>query len=242
MNEFWGVTILLFIILAALVTMIVRLTTYHKEYHLVRHDKACLSERLSTIKSGDIILFIAHTHGLTNSIFTWDLYSHSGIVVEIDGELYVSESTVDSLPDATGKELTLPQSSQINPLLRRLKHYPGMTFLMQLETPLTLAQEAVLRERAQERVPYPSMLQMLQAIFRIPVHKKARHCMQHVAWLIDEVGLTPDYQAEKGKTLLESGFFASSRAVTSLPGKSLGGGANQYTKIVQLLYDLNTHG
>lgn len=237
MNEFWGVTILLFIVLTVLAAIMIRIMSYYREYHLVRHERALLSGR--TLKSGDIILFVAHTHGLTNSLFTWDLFSHAGVVVEIEGGLWLSESTVDSLPDAQGEEEILPQGSQLNRLLRRLKHYPGMAFHMPLEKPLTPSQEETLVARAREWVPYPSMLQMLGAVFRIPVHRWARHCMQHVAWLLDELGLAPGELAERGRTLLSTGFFGSSRAVSGLSGKPLGGGANRYGDIVELLYDLD---
>ena len=79
-----------------------------------------------------------------------------------------------------------------------------------------------------------------KAMFSLPVHKKARHCMQHVAWLLDEMGLTPDDLAEKGDTLLGTGFFRSSREVTTLPGRSLGpGGTNAYEPVYELLFDVD---
>ena len=240
MDEFWGITILLFIVLTIFVAFVLRLTFYYKKYHLVRHEKARLSDRLAGLKSGDVILFIGHTHGLTNSLFTGDLYTHSGMVVRDGGELFLTESTIDSLPDPlTGVEESLPHGSQVNPLLYRLKHYPGMLFLMPLAKPLSGALEDILRKRAEAETPYPSMGQMLKAVFRISTHSRARHCMQHVAWLLDEMGLTPEALAAAGDPLLETGFFRSSREVTTLPGKPLGlEGGNIYGPVCELLYDL----
>lgn len=240
MDDFWGVTILLFIILTICVASILRVMAYYQKYHLVRHKRVRMTDRLGTLKSGDIILFIGHTHGFTNSLFTGDLYTHIGMVVGIGGEFFLSEATLDSLPNpVTGEEEGLPSASQVNPLMHRLKHYPGMLFLMQLEDPLTPEQEALLREGALVETPYPSMVQMmLQAVFRLPVHEKARHCMQHVAWLLDEIGLTPDDLAENGDTLLGTGLFHSSRVVTTLPGRALGpGGTNVYGPVHELLFD-----
>lgn len=240
MDDFWGITTLLFIILTLFVAFIVRVMVYYKKYHLVRHERVRMTDRFGTLKSGDIILFIGHTHGFTNSLFTGDLYTHSGMVVELGGELFLSEATVDSLPNpVTGEEEGLPETAQVNPLMPRLKHYPGMLFLMQLKRRLTPSQEAILRERILEETPYPSMVQMIKAIFCIPVHRKARHCMQHVAWLLDEMGLTPDDLAENGDTLLGTGFFHSSRVVTTLPGRALGpGGTNAYGPVYELLFDV----
>lgn len=226
MDEFWGITIVMFIILIAFVAFVVRLALYYGKYHDIRYKRVRLTEAYPDLKTGDVLLFIAHTHGFTNSLVTQDLFSHSGMVVEIGGELYVSEATGDH-----------PRCSHINPLVARLRDYPGTLFLMRLENSPTADQEDVLRTRARERIPYPGPGEMLQAICRLPVHRRARHCMQHVAWLLDEAGLTPDYL--EGRTLLGTGFFGSSKAVTTLPGKPLAEGTNKYTDIVELVYDLD---
>lgn len=236
MDDFWGVTVLLIIILTVFVAFVLRLTVYYKKYHLVRHEKTLLSARLGELKSGDVVLFIGHTHGLTNSLFTGDLYSHSGMVVRArDGGLALTESTIDSLPaPRTGVEEPMAYGAQTTPLVYRLKHYTGSAFLMPLAEPLSEAQEDVLRERARGSAPYPGVGHMLKALAGIGSHDRARHCMQHVAWLLDGMGLAPE-----GGSLLETGFFGSSRAVTGLPGKPLGpGGANTYGPIRELLYDL----
>jgi hypothetical protein len=240
MDEFWGVTIVLFVILTLFVATVVRATAYYKKYHQVRHPRARMSE--AALKSGDIILFIGHTHGFTNSLFTADLFTHSGMVVEDGGALYLSEATLDTVPDpATGEEKRLPESSQLNPLLSRLSGYPGAAFLMALERPLAPDQEDVLRERARVETPYPGMLDLVKALLKLGSGTRARHCMQHVAWLLDEMGLAPEYQTARGERFLDTGLFGSSRAVTTLPGEPLGRGedANRYTGIVELLHDLD---
>lgn len=222
MDDFWGMTLVLLLVLVVFVGFLVRVVSYYRKYCGVRHKRACLSKWLPVLKSGDIILFIAHTHGFTNSLITWDLYSHAGMVVQLGEEIYLSESAADPHSDC---------------FLQRLKQYPGMSFLMRLEHPLTPAQAETLRARAQERVSYPSVFQiMMQTVFDFPTHKKSRHCMQHVAWLLDEIGLTPDHCP---RNLENFGVFASSRAVTTLPGQPLGGGTNRYMEIVELLYDLS---
>lgn len=242
MDDFWGITILLFIILTLFVAFIMRMMAYYKKYRYVRHEKVRMTDCYAALKSGDIILFIGHTHGFTNSLFTGDLYTHGGMVVEIDSELFISEATVDSLPNpTTGEEKGLPERSQVNPLLPRLRHYPGMLFLMSLERPLTPKQEGVLQDRIWVETPYPSMVQILKAIFRVPIHTKARHCMQHLAWLLDEMGLTPTRLVERGDKLLETGFFNSSREVTTLPSKPLGrSGRNKYGPVYELLFDIDS--
>lgn len=238
MDDFWGVTILLFIVLTIMIAMTIRAMSYFASYHQLRYKRERMSDCIGDLKSGDIILFVGHTHGFTNSIFTKDIFTHSAMVVEMDDGLHLSEATLDSMPNpVTGAEERLPASSQVNRLQRRLHNYPGMIFLMRLSRPLTPDQERILRERVQEVNPYPGAADMLKAL--VGISSKSRHCMQHVGWLLDEMGLTPKELAANGKKLAHTGFFDSSRVVTTLAGTALGPGGNKYEPVVELLYDLN---
>jgi hypothetical protein len=233
MDEFWGITILLFIVLSMFVAFILRLEKYwRRNRNTPRHAKVLLSDSMAGLKSGDIILFIGNTHTFINSTFTGDLYEHGSMVYrDGEGELFISESCVQTRGENTY------EGSRMSPLVGRLEDYPGSVYLMRLAEPLTKAQEDTLHERVLEVLPYPSLKQMLLAAFSVSTHTQARHCMQHVAWLVDEMGLTPTALVAEGKTLLETGFFNVSLEVTSLPGKSLGG-ANSYQPIRMLLCDL----
>lgn len=235
MDDFWGVTILLLVILTVLVAVFVRMAAFYRAFNLRRHPKARLSDRLPGLKTGDMILFIGHTHGMVNSLVTFDLFTHRGLVVRLGGELFISEATLDTLPNPeTGVEERLPAVACLCPLLPRVRHYPGMVFLMALERPLTPAQEATLVARARVETPYPSGLQLALPLLGVPVHRAARHCIQHVAWLLDEAGLTPP----GAPPLLETGFLKNGGAVLALAGARLGpDGGNAYGPVVELLDD-----
>jgi len=120
-----------------------------------------------------------------------------------------------------------------------LNNYTGMVFLMPLEKGLSVEQKQALRESIWAVTPYPGCIHMLKALVGIQVRHSARHCMQHIAWLLDEIGLTPEYQLDKGQTFLDIGFFESSCAVTTLTGEPLGvpPNNNRYEDVVQLLCD-----
>lgn len=238
MDDFWGITILLVIVLTVFIATVLRMLAYYTKYHKVRHEKVRLTDRLADLKCGDIVLFVSHTHGFTNSLITRDLYSHGGVVIREGNELFLSEATIDDYPDPdTGETIHFPEAAHITPLLDRLKHYSGMYFLLRLRDPLTPEQEATLRTRARETAPYPSVSNLIMAALRIPTRSPSRHCMQHVAWLLDEIGLTPTQLSDAGKSLLGTGFFRTSREVTTLPGRPLGGG-NEYGPVVELLFDV----
>jgi hypothetical protein len=235
MSEFWGLAIVLFIILFAFIAIILRCSSYCSKYDGVLHQKVLLSEVEDELKSGDIIFFIAHVHGFTNSLLTKDLYSHVGMVLRTQEGLFLSESTANY---PSGVDAEFYQGSQIHPFHARLANYSGSLFLMRLEHPLTEGQRRILVDRVRTQTPYPGIISALLSVVGVSNDKRERHCMQHVAWLLDEMGLTPDELADRGKKLARTGLFASSRAVSTLSGKALGKGANKYKNVVQMLYDL----
>ena len=222
MDSFWGVTLVLLVVLTFLVAIVYRAMVYFGKHKDTDHEKVALSEVLPTLKSGDMVLFIAHTHGFTNSIFTGDLYSHSGMVVrDPEGGLRLSEAT--------------SSGSSEDPLIPRLQNYRGMLFLMQLDRPLTAEQQRTLQEKASMRTPYPNLVQLVRSWAGLK--PSARHCMQHVAWLVDEIQLTPEALLQEGVRMSDTGVIRTSREVTALSGKKLNGG-NAYGPIRQLVCDV----
>jgi len=238
-DEFTGAVVLLVVVLAVVLAGIIRLTTHWREFSWKRHERALLSRELPALKSGDILLFIAHANGLTNSLFMNDIYTHSGMVVMYDGQPYLSEATI-AMPQL-GPEpydpVLLPNSTVLVPLLPRLQYYPGGVFLMPLKQPLSPRQEEILQERARVSFPYPRFHHMLLST-AVSSDQRVRHCMQHVAYLLDEMGMPPERVAARGQTFLRSsGFFHSSRAVSGLEGGEPLKGGNSYGEIVELLID-----
>ena len=230
--------VVLLIVLTIFVAVISRMAVYWGRHHNTKYKRALISERLPSMKSGDIILFITHTHGFYNSIFTGDLFTHCGMVVRKGGRYLISESTINSfIPDPKTKEkIDIPNEATLTPLLSRIKSYGGACFLMGLSRPLDASQESILDARMRERLPYPSFKLMILGLLGISVSHKARHCMQHVAWLLDEMGLVPETFRDAQKTLLGCGIFGTSRAIVGLPGEDLGSGF-YYKQPVELLYD-----
>lgn len=231
MDDFWGVTILLVIIVVAMAAFFVRAFGYFGRHVDTRHARVSFLDVEPLLKSGDLVFFLSHTHDFTNSVFTGDFFTHSAMVVDVDGELCVSEATftpVDEKDDFRG--------TKVRPLRYRLSNYPGSVFVMRLRDPLTPKQELHLRHLVGRRVPYPTMWELARGLLGFPA-ARARHCMQHVAWLLDELGLTPGDLARRGETLVGScGIMAVTRRLTSLSGVALRNG-NRYGKKYELLYD-----
>jgi hypothetical protein len=221
MDDFWGVTVVLALVLVGVACAVARAMAYFRRNIAVDHGRVLLSEALPSLKTGDLVFFVSHAHGFSNSLFTLDLYSHAAVVVEAgDGSLALSESTIDPTTPLSRQKGEAVRTAQLNPLLPRLEAYRGALFLSQLEEPLDPAARRRLEAAAAEEAPYPSFWQMAAGLLGLPTHRSARHCMQHVAWLLDRAGVAPAF-SDKRRPLAASGLLASSRAVTTLPGKPL---------------------
>ena len=232
-----GLLALLLVVLALVIGGLGRILDHWRKFGWRRHEKVLLSQGLPRFKSGDIVLFVCHATGLTNSLVADDLYTHGGMVVMAGGAPYLSEMTI-TMPQLSPRGeavIATPCSSVLVPLVPRLEFYSGASFWMPLERPLAPAQEARLLARAQEKVPYPGVAQVFPTLFGSAA-PAARHCIQHLAWLLDEMGMPP-VSAPPAGLLSKVGFFRT-RAVTGLgaSGERLVGG-NCYHEPLEILVD-----
>jgi len=221
MDHFLGLTIVLFIVLAAFLGTAVRATKYQVKYKGTEHDKVAFSAIRP--KSGDMVLFVSYLHGFTNSLIAQSYYSHVGIVVEDEsGGLFLSEA--------------LAGGSRLASFEDKVQQYNGGIFYAPLKHGLAAEKKALLWELAQKTTPYPNLKHALGGLVGLPMSGRARHCMQHVAWLVDEIGLTPLECLERGKTVLSAGFYGTPHAVTTIPGKALRDG-NSYASPREVVFD-----
>jgi hypothetical protein len=212
-----------------------RLLEYNTMFGAVRAPRAKISDLYPTLKTGDLVFFVATTHSPSNSVLTQTFFSHAGVVLR-EGELvYLSEARA-ALERAPGSRGPRPNGANITPLLARLKCYTGDYYALLLSRPLDWRREEALKataERLRARgYPYPSVAQMLLGL--VGRKTEARHCFQHVAHLLDGAGLAP---RGRPAPLAAAGFLEVARAVCALPGLRLAGGY-AYSPPVQILYDI----
>lgn len=230
-------------VLAAVLVGWIRMMSYYDENSTRRFPRTLVSQ--ADLAPGDLLLFIPHAHGFTNSLLTRNYYSHVAIVVRepASGRLCVAESNLGEImpdPQRPGREVVSPGESDVLPLYARLKYYPGQVFWQKLVPPASPAQARALWERAQCRNGYPDLIQGFFRSF-FPGSANERHCMAHAAWLLDGAGLTPRSHLKKGETLEGQGFFGVCRQVTRLheAGPLGQSGRQKYRPPVALLYDLD---
>lgn len=233
------VIIIMIILIYIFVVCIKRFSNYYMDTLDIRHPRTIYSKIHKSIKTGDIIFFINQTHGMSNSIFTRNLYTHSAMVIRFDDNLYISEAAIGKyICPETGEVTKLPPRAQLNSLESRCVEYPGMLFIMPLKNNLSEMQEDKLKKRIFEQMPYPGVSDIIKGIFSSRAGNNARHCMQHVSWLLDEIGLTPREYLSINKKLLDYGLFKTANELANITDKPLGvNGDNYYKEIYQLLYD-----
>jgi hypothetical protein len=241
MDAALGVLVILVLVLVALTALARRMFGYFSDYGTVRFPRARVTTM--TFAPGDLILFNSSTHGFTNSAVTRDFYSHAGMVVKHPdtGRLFLSDSSGSEVfPDADGVEYTTEAESTYLPLYTRLKYYSGETYHLRLKPALSQSQVTKLWNLVQARVPYPGILASTAGLLRLPSRGISRHCMAHVAWLVDMLELTPTDLSSRGSTLEGTGFIGVCKQVTLLPGRALGpAGGSMYAAPVHILYDID---
>lgn len=195
------------------------------------------------LAAGDILLFVGAAHMFYNSIFTQDLYTHIGMVVEdpADGGLWLSESTrgiiYRRLMGGGKAGVKKHGKTMLTPLYQRLYMYPGEAMVVKLTPALPPALKLKLWECAQRVTPYPSLPYLaagLAGAERALFSREQRHCMAHVGWLVDELGLRPEKDPCR---LQDRGIIEVCRAVAALHERGPSASGHQYAPPVHLLYD-----
>jgi hypothetical protein len=122
--------------------------------------------------------------------------------------------------------------SDILPLLVRLKYYPGDCFLMRLNKPLCIEMEEKLIKYANKECPYPTIMQGLSIIVEQNFGKQktnARHCFQHVGYLLDKIGIT--------NNISDNGIYSICKKVANIYQEKLNNGY-RYETPIKILYDV----
>jgi len=240
MGAVWALVVVLVIVLAAVGAAAVRAYEYCEEFACMRFPRASMVD--SPPAAGDVLLFVCHAHMFFNSVITRDVYTHAGMVAEDPdtGELWLSESAIGAMyPAAHGREIMGPRRATLTPLHYRMQQYPGTLVLLRLTPALTPELKDRLWNLALETAKYPQVHYMalqLVGAERMLFAQPRRHCMGHVAWLIDELGLRP---AADAVPLQGRGPVGVCAAVTAVHERGASESGHTYAPPVEILYDVD---
>jgi hypothetical protein len=250
------IIIILVILLIGTISLLYRGFSYYNKYENFRMLKYVkMSDIYDELKSGDIILYKCNTLSLSSVFLTHVYFSHIGIVIknniyvlETKNNLFISETnpSYEYLPREYKEKKMYglePLSnkregwktnygSDILPLLVRIKYYPGDSFLMKLNKPLDAEREELLIKYAHEQCPYPTFLQGLSIIIEQNFGQQitnARHCFQHVGYLLDKMNIT--------NNISDNGIYSICKKIANIYKEKLNDGY-QYNTPIKILYDV----
>jgi hypothetical protein len=120
------------------------------------------------------------------------------------------------------------------PLLVRIKYFPGDCFIMKLNKPLDAKKENILYSAISEKCPYPTPVQAIKILAEKKILKEqktyARHCFQHVAYLLDKMNIT-------NNILENNGLISICAKLAYIDGQKLNSGY-EYQTPVRIVYDI----
>jgi hypothetical protein len=195
-----------------------------------------MSTYLKRAKTGDIIVFDSRCLNWMAKILILDQFSHSGMVVKKDGEIYIHEivspnTTFTKLKNGDKINLGKVGRSVTTPLISRLQNYDGEYFIYELEKPLTPMQESKLISNLKDGIRYCNFLCwefLLSDVLKLRENKDT-YCFKHLYENLYDVGLF------KGKKT--TGVLNVSRLMSNLNKARLNN--NSYKPVKQILFDLD---
>jgi hypothetical protein len=237
-------TIILLIIVAVAVVLpygiLVRATECGHFHAADRAPRAKISEVYDSLKTGDILLFASSVPVLSNIGITQTLYSHAALLCRSGDIITTSEAQMGAelVPAASATATGAAAATHMRPgaasapLLTRIKYYSGRVYVMRLSRELDSARERRLTAAAdalhRAEYPYPTAAQACAAaVFGTPA--PARHCFQHVAYLLGVAGLGFGSGA---------GIIQVCRDVCGIANRPLADGFF-YESPIELLYDID---
>lgn len=189
-------SILIILIILILFTLyyLYKLINYRELYQEIPFNRVLLSNIYNDLKTGDLILYRSSINSfITDTLIPTTVYKHIGMIIRINGELYITESGQRDIyaKNLNGDILYLKDGVDIVSLKTRLEYYCGMTFLTQLSRPLEPEKENKLIEYIYDlyNISYPSLLELyLNFILNLKV-TKSLYCFQYIYMLLESIGL-----------------------------------------------------
>jgi hypothetical protein len=239
-------TIILLIVVLAVAfpyIILVRIMEYNQMYITVRTPRAKISEIYPHLKTGDMLMFVSASHLPANSGLSQTFFSHAAMLMREGDLIYTSEAQMGTElmpnPDRPDTDYHMKKGAASAPMLTRVKFYTGNTYVMRLSRALDPLRERLLKATADQLhsvgYAYPTAQQAFAAVV-LGRKAAARHCFQHVAHILDEVGLTP---LNRDTPLADSGFLQVCRDVCGLANCALPDGYC-YEPPIELVYDIGT--
>jgi len=195
--EYAIIIILMIIILYSIFSLnyVMNNTTYIDVYKKLPFTRTRLSDVHDELKTGDLIFSRnAVASFLVDYIIPTAIYKHVAMVIKINGQLYLTESTIGDFfanNDNTEDLYTLHSGVNIVPLKPRLKYFSGLLFIHRLNKSLSKIMEIKLISFVGELsdVKYPTAFSLYINILFNKKISNDLYCYEYIYVLLKHIDL-----------------------------------------------------
>ena len=166
------------------------------------YKKILYSDIISQVKSGDLVFFDNTLTSIYERTFGHPQFSHVGIIIEINKEIYICDLNPDNI--FINNKKIIKKGINIVPFYDRIYNYNGYVYISSLKHPLTdIQKQKLITIINKNNIDFLSTYKILYSyIFNINyIYKNEMLCNEYIAYILDELQITNNLSKSNKKDL-----------------------------------------
>lgn len=181
------------------------------------YKKILYSDIISEVKSGDLVFFDHTLTSIYERSFGHPQFSHIGIIVEINKEIYICDLNHDNI--FINNKKIIKKGINIVPFYDRIYNYNGYVYISSLNKTLNENQIKKLKIIIDNNIDFLSTYKILYSYIRNTnyIHKNEMLCNEFIAYILDELQITNNLSKSTKKELSKNIIELSNSDLYSNP-------------------------
>ena len=165
------------------------------------YKKILYSNIISQVKSGDLVFFDNTLTSIYERTFGHPQFSHIGIIVEINNEIYISDCNPDDV--FINNKKIINKGLNLVPFYDRIYNYNGYVYISSLKHPLTIIQKQKLNHILNKNIDFLSTFKIVTSyIFNVNyIYMNEMTCIEYIAYILDKLKITYNLSKSNKKDL-----------------------------------------
>ena len=165
------------------------------------YKKILYSNVISQVKSGDLVFFDNTLTSIYERTFGHPQFSHIGIIVEINNEIYISDCNPDDV--FINNKKIINKGLNLVPFYDRIYNYNGYVYISSLKHPLTIIQKQKLNHILNKNIDFLSTFKIVTSyIFNVNyIYMNEMTCIEYIAYILDKLKITYNLSKSNKKDL-----------------------------------------
>lgn len=154
------------------------------------YKKILYSDIISQVKSGDLVFFDNTLTSIYERTFGHPQFSHVGIIIEINKEIYICDLNFDNI--FINNKKIIKKGINIVPFYDRIYNYNGYVYISSLNKTLNENQIKKLKFIIDNNINFLSTYKILYSYIRNTnyIDKNEMLCNEFIAYILDELQIT----------------------------------------------------